>query len=120
LSRPILARRDTKSQEDQQRRKVLARDGHVCRFEYLSKGVWAECGSKEATDTSHIYHRRNCGKARFHEDVALRACRPCHTAYDSYQGAVRVPADREARAYQTICENSKVKPVRQNLEGRAA
>ncbi len=126
MSRPLLARKDTKADEDRQRREVRARDGNVCRFEVLKDGVtgsgyiargWFECGKKSATDTAHIYRRRECGKARWHVDVALLACRDCHTAYDNGLGGVRVPPDREARAYETICENSKVPPPRQSPEG---
>lgn len=126
-SRPILARKDMKADYDLQRREVLERDGHVCRFEtrryspafkpFGATGDWVGCGSKNATDTAHIYRRRECGRASAHKDVALRACRDCHDAYDQSKGGVRVPPAREQRAWDRIVANSKVPPPRQTPEG---
>lgn len=116
-AKPLISRKDTKALEDAQRRAVRARDKGVCCFEKFVGGVWRKCGVKDAHDTAHCYRRRNCAKAIWHVDVALLACRDCHTKYDNREGGVRVPPAFEERAYKTICENSKVKPPRQSPEG---
>jgi hypothetical protein len=116
MSRPILARKDTKSAESAQRRAVIARDGKGCRFERLQNEGWFEC-PRIGTDCAHIYRRRLCGRAEFHVDVAIRACRECHNRYDKREGGVRVNPAREAQAYRTIVANSKVPPPRQTPEG---
>jgi hypothetical protein len=122
LSRPIVARKDTKADEASQRRACIARDGNVCQFEReyigpLHRSYWHPCGKKSATDTAHVYRRRECAKAAFHVDVVIRACRDCHDAYDQAKGGVRVPAYVEERAWRAIVANSKVLPPRQDLEG---
>ena len=131
MSRPILARKDTKADEAAQRRAVIARDKNICQFERARPVVrtnagqtriitvnWFPCGSKNATDTAHVYRRRECAKAAFDPDVAIRACRDCHDAYDKGLGGVRVPAHIEERAWRAIVAGSKVLPPRQDLEGR--
>jgi hypothetical protein len=114
--KPLQAKPETKAREDAQRRAVRARDYKngqpACRFEVWSGSRWRECGKKSATDTAHIYRRINCARAWDHVDVALLACRECHTAYDSYSTFVRVPPAREERAWATIIAHSKVAPVR--------
>ncbi len=123
MTRPLLVRKDTRADEDRQRRAVTARDGNVCQFEreYATPGVagyfWRPCGRKGATDTAHVYRRRECGKARFSPDVAIKACRDCHDAYDQSAVGVRVSAAVEARAWSAIAAVSKVLPPRQNLDG---
>jgi hypothetical protein len=115
--RPLLARKDTRADEDRQRRLVRARDHGVCQFEKLVGRKWVPCGAKSGTDTCHVYRRRECAKAVWSEDVALNGCRDCHTKYDQGQGGVRVPAHVEERAWRAIVAASKVLPPRQNLEG---
>ena len=129
MSRPMLARKDTRADEDRQRRAVRARDGNECRFERLHSNrrgplgdLWYPCGSKSASDTCHIYPRRDCGKAIFHVDVALLGCRDCHDAYDgrTFERTVRVPPAREEAAWAVIAASSKVLPARRLPTGERA
>jgi 5-methylcytosine-specific restriction endonuclease McrA len=120
--RPILAKRETKNDEASQRRAVLARDKNVCQFERrievpvdLRFGgggfTWVPCGSKEASDTAHLIRRPHLSpKARFHPDLAIRACRRCHDAFDGYSEDVRAPYDMAVQAWNTAVELSKVPP----------
>ena len=56
----LLGRKDTRADEDRQRRLVRARDKGICQFEKL-KGtfngtpLWFPCGSKSGTDTEKLY-----------------------------------------------------------------
>ena len=114
MSRPMLARKDTRADEDRQRRAVRARDGNVCRFEVWTAGNgWLPCGKKSASDTCHVYPRRECGKAVFHDDVALLGCRDCHDAYDgrTFELQVRVPPAREEAAWAVIAASSRPRRV---------
>lgn len=109
--RPLLARSDTKRDDAKQRREAIARDGFACCFErwFKSEG-WLKCGNS-ATDTAHIYPRRECGRASSSVIVVLRACRRCHDEFDGHGDGsifVRVPPDREAAAYKLISMSAKV------------
>jgi 5-methylcytosine-specific restriction endonuclease McrA len=115
--------RESNFDYEKQRRAAIARDGKYCRFERLAAGggTWFPCG-RAAHATAHIYRRRECARAADHVDVVLRACVECHDVYDGRTNGpaaypVRVPADREARAFATICANSKVNPPRRAPEG---
>ena len=106
MSRPLLARADTSKEFARQRREAIGRDGHLCHFERWVKSDrrWKACLSR-ATDTAHVYPRRECGSAAAHVDVVLRACRKCHNAFDGHPDddrIVRVPPDREAKAFKLI------------------
>ena len=138
MSRPLLARKDTKAREAALNRAVAARDGHVCRFEVMHRlkvsvkrvsgggfevqedYAWLECGRKGSGDTCHIYRRRECGDVWDNPVVALRGCRTCHDRYDgrTFDGSeVRVPPAREAECYALLVAETKVPPPRRRPEG---
>jgi hypothetical protein len=118
VSRPILARKDTKADEAKQRRLVTERDRNYCKFELLlkvgGKASWVMCG-RNATDTAHVIRRHQCCKARFMPEVAIRACRECHNAFDrnvlGERGLldVRVNPEFLKRAVEVVNQHSKVK-----------
>ena len=108
--KPIQARKDTKASESAWARRVKERDKYKCMFETrisIHNDVYMQCGVK-ATDAAHIYRRWLCGKAKFHDDVGLAACRTCHTAFDQYVGNVRVPIERHRAAYDAITAVCKI------------
>ncbi len=122
--RPLLSRKDTQRDNARQRREAIARDGTICRFERWSKKErrWIECG-RHSTDTAHIYPRRECAGAVSHRDVVLRGCRDCHDAFDGHGDrtlAVRVPPDREAKAFRLISMASKAPVPRRKPPVRPA
>ncbi len=111
MSKPLMAKPSTISAEARQRRIVRSRD-KVCQFEKRGpSGLWFPCGKKSASDTAHLIRRPHLSPAsRFHEDVAILACRDCHSKFDSYTGEVRAPIERARRAWNVACELSKVPP----------
>lgn len=119
MSRPLQARKDTRAEESRQRRQCRARDGAICRLQKKVGRAWVECGAKGSQDTVHIYRRNDCGKVWAHIDVVLNGCRMCHDIYDGRivdpPYLVRVPLDREGRAYRLIVANSKVVPPRRKV-----
>lgn len=122
MDRPLLQRSDTTREFAAQRRGAIKRDGSLCHFErWVKSGQrWKMCLSR-ATDTAHIYPRRECGGAAAHVNVVLRACRKCHNAFDGHPDddrMVRAPLDREAKAFKLISMASKVPVPRRKPPAR--
>jgi hypothetical protein len=113
MTRPLLARRDTRTEEAAFVRAVRMRDGFTCRMMIwrgtvaLDQGAWVECG-EYASDTAHIIKRNDCGKVKFNPIVGIRACRRCHDIYDGRRpGEVYTPFDRLEAARALVFASNK-------------
>ena len=109
LTRPLVANRETKAAEAAFVDGVRERDGFVCRMERRRGRGWRPC-LRYGRDTAHIICRRECGPIEFDKRVGIRACRPCHDAYDRHKPGVRVPPTRFAIAFRLVVAHSKVPP----------
>lgn len=61
---------------------MLRRSGGQCEME----GRWGDRWIRRfmlGVDPSHIYKRRDCGKARDLAEVIVHSCRPCHERYEA-------------------------------------
>jgi 5-methylcytosine-specific restriction endonuclease McrA len=111
LPDPIRQRKDSKAEEDRQRREMHARDIVGCKFEKFRAGRWKPCGVKDANDMAHIIRRGHLSKAaKYHVDMVMLACRTCHTEYDDYLDGVRVPYARAEQAWNTAVSLCKIVP----------
>ena len=68
MSRPILARKDTKAEEAAQRRAVIARDGNVCQFE-RARAIESRIAGRPIPEVTWV---PCCSKACLPDDTAAR------------------------------------------------
>lgn len=119
MGKPMRAHRknamvDNAKEDARFSREVLERDGRVCQMEFWSRMTeeWEAHLIKGNPDNplwaAHIYKRNECGTLRYNAIVGIASCLDCHEIYDNnYIGRpkriVRVPPDREERAFRAIC-----------------
>ena len=100
MTRPLLPKRQTKTDEARWARLVKERDNYLCMLEEYNKHWWG-CYNR-GTDAAHIFRRNECGKLKFSDKVlGITACRQHHDRLHKYDKHVRVPPRRVewARAY---------------------
>ncbi|HEX3458514.1 MAG TPA: hypothetical protein VHR97_11220 [Candidatus Baltobacteraceae bacterium] len=91
---------------------VKTRDEFVCRMEVWNGTGWLECGShgseNNPVQAAHIYRRPHLNPSiRFNPLIGICACKRHHQAYDAYLKTVRVPPNREERAWRLVCVGNK-------------
>lgn len=95
MTRPLLPKQSTKSQEAKWALAVKKHDEYRCRvLRRPTKGEWEPC-LRLASDAHHIVRRFECGALRFADRViGITACRSCHTALHMHDRNAKVPPYR--------------------------
>jgi len=121
MARQMRARRRTntvdRAAEDRAfSRKVLERDGRICRVEIWDGERWWQHGIKgnanNPLQAAHVYPRGQCGKWKFEPIVGVAACTDCHDRLDRRiidDLAVRVPPARERAAFLFLTAPGRMK-----------